>query len=275
MVDVFCGSADYLCTMALITLSTDFGTDDFYVGVLKAAMLKKAPSSQFIDISHALVPGDLRKPSMIVQQCYRHFPDHTVHVMALTPQEGAYALVCFEFGHQFFVGLDTGQYFMGLKGQVTEAWDISHLPGGEGSFSALKLFPSLVKAIQAGKGPETWGVSKVRLVERHDFQPSASKGRILGNITYIDRTGNAITNIHRDLFDKIFPSGTGFRIQFRMSAYTVRDISQRYSEVPSGNLVAVFNESGYLELAIHLGSFHAMLGISEGDTVNIESEEQM
>jgi S-adenosyl-L-methionine hydrolase (adenosine-forming) len=261
--------------MALITLSTDFGTDDFYVGVLKAALLKKVPLSQIIDLSHVLIPGDLRKPSMFVQQCYRHFPDQTIHLMALTPQEGAYALVCFEFGNQIFMGLDTGQYFMGLKGRVTEAWDISHLPGGEGSFPALKLFPSLVKALHAGKGPETWGVSKVRLVERHDFQPSAGRGRILGNITYIDRTGNAITNIHKDLFDQIFPNGTGFRIQFRMSAYTVRHISQRYSEVPSGNLVAVFNESGYLELAIHLGSFHNMLGIFEGDTVNIESEEQM
>jgi S-adenosylmethionine hydrolase len=164
---------------------------------------------------------------------------------------------------------------MGLKGQVQEAWDISHLPGGEGSFPALKLFPRVANALISEKGPETWGISKVRLVERLDFQPSASKGRILGNITYIDFTGNAITNIHRDLFDQIYPSGTGFRIQFRMSAYTVRHISERYSQVPSGNLVAVFNESGYLELAIHLGNFRDMLGIHEGDTVNIEPEEHM
>ncbi len=261
--------------MALITLSSDFGTDDFYVGVLKAALIKKIPAAQFIDISHVLIPGDLRKPAMIVHQCYRHFPDKSIHLMALTPQEGAYAFVCFEFGNQYFIGWDTGQYFMGLKGQVQEAWDISHLPGGEGSFPALKLFPRVANALISEKGPETWGISKVRLVERLDFQPSASKGRILGNITYIDFTGNAITNIHRDLFEQIYPSGTGFRIQFRMSAYTVRRISERYSQVPSGNLVAVFNESGYLELAIHLGNFRDMLGIHEGDTVNIEPEEHM
>jgi len=261
--------------MALITLSTDFGTDDFYVGVLKAALIKKIPSAQFIDISHALIPGDLRKPAMIVHQCYRHFPDNTIHLMALTPQEGAYALVCFDFGNQYFVGLDTGQYYMGLKGQVLEGWDISHLAGGEGSFPALKLFPGVVKALSSGNGPETWGVSKVRLVERLDFQPSAGKGRILGNIVYIDRTGNAITNIHRELFEQFYPNGQGFRIQFRMSAYTVRQISERYSQVPAGNLVAVFNESGYLELAIHLGNFRDMLGIHEGETVNIEPEEQL
>jgi S-adenosylmethionine hydrolase len=259
--------------MALITLSSDFGTDDFYLAVLKAAIIKKIPEAQCIDISHSLIPGDLRKPAMIVQQCYRHFPDGTIHLMALTPQEGAYAIVCFEFGNQYFLGLDTGQYYMGLKGQIIEAWDVSHLPGGEGTFPALKLFPGLAKALLSGKNPETWGVQKVRLVERHDFQPSVGKDRITGNIIYIDRTGNAITNIHRDLFEQLFPTGRGFRIQFRMSSYTVRHISERYSQAASGNLVAVFNESGYLELAIHLGHFQNMLGMNEGDTVHIEAEE--
>lgn len=265
---------NFVLNMSVVALYTDFPEQDFYAGMLKAGLVQQVPGVQIIDVVHGLPVGDIMRAGISLQQVWSRFPAGTIHLMAVTRLEGAYAHVAFSYNQHYFVGTDAGQFSIGLQDKVMVAKDVSHLPGGEGSFPAVALFPKLIKLIQAGSPPESWDLPDVALVgsvmplplDRSNPDGSA---HIRGHIIYIDGYGNVLTNISKDYFEYI-ADGRSFIVYVRSSKYRVDRIYKRYSDVAEGNMVAVFNDSGYLEIGFTGGNLCQYLGLSVNDQVMVE-----
>ena len=260
--------------MAVVALYTDFPAQDFYAGLLKARLVSLIPHIQIIDVVHGLPLSDANRAGVILENVWSAFPVGTIHLMALTRLEGAYAHVAFAHEGQFFVGTDIGQFSLGLQQAVKSAKDVSHLPGGEGTFPALDLFPKLVQLMVGGANPNSWDVPEVALVDTMFPQPSEKKNedgslQIRGHILYIDGYGNVITNISRDYFN-YWGEKRRFSIHLRYRKHTLNRISQRYSDEAEGNVVAVFNAQQFLEIGFVGGSLVQYFGLQVQDNVTVE-----
>ncbi len=260
--------------MAVVALYTDFPTQDYYIGLLKARLLSLVPQIQLVDVVHGLPLSDAPRAGVILGNVWSRFPKGTIHLMALTRLEGAYAHVAFEHEGFYFVGTDIGQFSLGLQQAVKLAKDVSHLPGGEGSFPAVDLFPKLVQLICGGASPASWDVPETALIDTMFPQPSEKKNedgslQIRGHILYIDGYGNVITNISRDYFN-YWGDNRKFSIQLRYRKHELNRISQRYSDEAEANLVAVFNANQFLEIGFVGGSLVQYFGLQVQDTVVVE-----
>jgi S-adenosyl-L-methionine hydrolase (adenosine-forming) len=247
--------------MRLVALYTDFGIHDHYPGLVEAAFSSIHPDIRVVHISHSIAQGDIQTAAFLMQQALRTLPKATIHVCALAPQPGSYAHVFFEFQEHLFFGTDSGQFRLALGNQSLEAWDISHLPGGEGTFPSLDLFPRLCKALIEGQPVEEWQAPKVPLVDKTPRKPHKTEDSVIGAVSYIDSTGNTITNITRTHLKAAFPDSSDFQVEIRGKRHCIPRIYDRYAEVNEGELVAVFNSSGHLELAIYLGNMAELMGL--------------
>jgi S-adenosylmethionine hydrolase len=256
--------------MAVVTLLSDFGDGDFYLGAVKGELLQLCGTDcVIVDIHHGLLWGEYMRAGMMTQGYWNHFPKGTIHIHALTPKAGDYAHVCFSEEGHFFLGTDIGQFSLVFPSRVEPVADISHVKGGDGTFPALSLFPKIVKLLLDGNLPQSWQVPNRELTKFILQDSNFFEKQLRGMVTYIDEHGNAHTNIHRDMFDRVF-GDRPFRIIMRQRSRAITKIHKRYSEVNSGDLVAVFNHRGFLELSQNCGNFCRFVGASLNESVIIE-----
>ncbi len=259
--------------MRLVALYTDFGIHDHYPGLVEAAFASLHPDIRVVHISHSIAQGDIQTAGFLMQQAIRTLPKETIHVCALAPQPGPYAHVFLEHQGHFFFGTDSGQFRLAFGNQTEQGWDVSHLNGGEGTFPSLELFPRLCKDLIEGKPVEHWQAPKVQLVDKTPRKPHKTDDSVVGAITYIDSTGNTITNITRSHLKAAFPDSSNFQVEIRGKRHRIPRISARYAEVNEGELVAVFNSSDHLELAIYLGNMAELMGLEINSPIVVRPAE--
>lgn len=247
--------------MRFVALYSDFGIHDHYPGLVEAAFVALQPDIRVVHISHSIAQGDIQTAAFLMQQALKTLPKETIHVCALAPQPGPYAHVFFEHQGHFFFGTDSGQFRLALGNQTLHAWDVSHLNGGEGTFPSLALFPRLCKDLLEGNPVEHWQAPTVQLVDKTPRKPHKTEDAVIGAITYIDSNGNTITNITLSHLKAAFPDSSNFQVEIRGKRHRIPRISARYAEVNEGELVAVFNSSDHLELAIYLGNMAELMGL--------------
>jgi len=256
--------------MKLITLLTDFGTQDAYTGALKGRLYREIGEElTIVDISHDVPMGDSLKAAQLCKAYWYQFPEGTIHIHGLTPRDGAYAHVAFSEGGHYFIGTDIGQYSLLFPDKTGTVADVSHLPGGEGSSPAINLFTRLAALIFSGKTPESWDIPQESLLIQRSPLPTNEGGRLQGNVIFVDHYGNAHTNIHRQMIESVM-GATSFRVFAGSRRNQIERISSRYTEVAAGDLVAVYNQEGYLELAQSRGDYNRFVGVGVMDVVIVE-----
>ena len=257
--------------MAIITLTTDLGLSDYYVGAVKGKILKEAEDVQIIDISHQIRPFDAFHAAFVIKNAYPDFPSGTIHIVNVESdniKSSRYLLIVHK--EQIFIGHDNGIYFLVFDGNPEEVYELDVDMEKKYTFPARDVMAEVACHIKKGKSPEELGKRIYNIQGLSILQPVVYENSIRGNIIYIDRYENVMVNIKKDMFDEV-RQGRRFNILFKRNEF-ISNLSERYSEVQEGDKLAFFNSAGYLELAINKGKASSLLGLKLSDFVQIDFE---
>ncbi|MGD1846540.1 MAG: S-adenosyl-l-methionine hydroxide adenosyltransferase family protein [Salibacteraceae bacterium] len=257
--------------MALITLTTDFGTSDFYVSAIKGAILSQLPDIQIIDISHDVPKFDIATAAFMLRNTTPNFPANSIHIIGVLPnldEDTVHLAVKFE--DQYYIGADNGIFSLLFDRRPQEMVELQLNQNTD-----LLTFPTREVFVQAachlGRGGtlSVLGPPKENWKERTQFRAVVDNDTIRGTVIYVDSYGNVISNISRQLFRQV-GKGRDFTISFRVPGYDIHHISNRYDDVVASERLALFGASGFLEIAINIGHANKLLGLKINDIIRIE-----
>lgn len=265
--------------MSVITLTSDMGLRDYYVGALKGAIYSQLPEATIVDISHDIPPFDIARASFVIRNAYPHFPQGSVHIIGVNPEldlhEGVMHVLVGHKGH-YFIGADNGIFSLLIDGEPDQVFELSLSQAVDDlTFPTKDVFVPAACHLLRGGTPEIIGKARGALKQRSMFRPVVEPNAIKGSIIYIDSYGNAITNITRNLFRES-AKGRSFRVVYGGSNSIIREISDAYNNVAEGERLALFGSSGYLEIAINRGAHGSgggaatLLGLKINQSVRIE-----
>ena len=261
--------------MPIVTLTTDFGNKDYFVGALKGELLKARPDFTIIDISHHINPYAIAEAAFVLKNSFGSFPDGTVHIATVNDQdERKIRYIAVEYEKQYFVGLDNGLFNMVFNHAPEKIVELpSHKQNGTLiSFSGKKIFAQAAAQFANGKKIEESGTPIAALNERTGLEPIVQESLIRGTVIHIDSFQNVIVNVTHDLFTRVRKQ-RNFSVSYRSKRReTISSISESYYDVPQGEKLCLFNASGYMEIAVNCGEAGRLLGIKTGDYVSIEFE---
>ena len=254
--------------MRIITLLTDFGLQDSYVGVMKGVILKINPDVRIVDITHAVSPQDIREAAFIVKDYYPYFEAGTVHVAVVDPTVGSgrrpLILVKEE---NFFVGPDNGVFSHLIK-DGPEVYEIANraftLREISSTFHGRDIFAPAAAHLAAGVDPSAFGPRVVDPVCLENIFTRIENDALCGEVVRFDRFGNAITNIDIHTFND-FTGNKPFRITVGPTVFS--SLSGSYYERETTCLVG---SSGYIEFGYYRGSFAKAKGVGKGDPVSVK-----
>jgi S-adenosylmethionine hydrolase len=255
--------------MPIITLTSDWGQRDYFLGAVKGKILSLLPSASIIDISHGISPFNLKQASFIIRNSYPHYPQGTVHILSiLTEKTEKVPHLAVKYEGQFFIGADNGIFSLIFDHDAEKIISIS-FSGEKGieDIPARDRFVESAVHLASGHPIEQLGEPVSQWKEQLHFLPVVSGDVIRGVVIYINQYENVVTNITRELFDKT-SKGRKYIIEFR--GETLNTISQSYQEVPIGEIVALFGSTGHLEIAINQGNASSLLGLDINDPVRVE-----
>ncbi|MCJ7466312.1 MAG: SAM-dependent chlorinase/fluorinase [Maribacter sp.] len=272
--------------MAIITLTTDFGLKDHFVGALKGSIYKELADAKIVDISHNISPFNIQECAYILGNSYNNFPQGTIHVVGVdsepTPENRHIAVLV--DGH-YFISANNGVIGLITSEIQPEKVVEINLPNPTGSFPMMNVFVQVACHIARGGTLEVVGKPFSELKDLRGFAPTVTDNgnKIIGNIIYIDNYGNVVTNIHKNFFEA-YRKGREFELNARTTKIT--QLFTKYSDIinfdldkskrkGAGDLLALFNSSDYLELAIYksdlntVGGASTLLGLDYRDTITI------
>ncbi|MBC7495058.1 MAG: SAM-dependent chlorinase/fluorinase [Flavobacterium sp.] len=272
--------------MSIITLTTDYGLKDHFVGALKGKVLSNYPEAVLVDLSHLVDPFNISETSYILNAASPNFPIGTVHIVGVDCERNREnEHIALKWNDQYFIAADNG--ILSLLTQVVAAQKIVKINIHEFMLNNSTDMDVFIKvAIHLAKGGMLHEVGEEisAIKEVTEAQPitSADLKTIKGTIVYIDHYGNAVTNISKKVFQAIATDRT-FTIKTRNTV--IKTILERYSDLGAkdnasikdqeSKTVAVFNENNVLEIAIYksnqsFGSANSLLGLNYRDVVTIE-----
>jgi S-adenosyl-L-methionine hydrolase (adenosine-forming) len=247
--------------MALITLTSDIGHQDYLVGAIKGQLMGVDPTFRLVDITHSLSPFNYPQTAYVCRGAIRHFPPGTYHLIMVN-------LFDLKPDHLLFVrhqGQNIGIADNGLITMILEEvpeWVVA-IPLSKTSVrNALlctQVFGKAVRDLEAGGRPEDLGDMGIPIQVKNPLRPQLGKDWMEGQIIFIDHFENVVVNIHRDEFEEQ-RKGRSFKIVFKRDEVIDR-ISETYADVAEGEKLALFNAAGYLEIAINKGNAAGLLGL--------------
>ena len=281
--------------MSIITLTTDFGLKDHFVGALKGKIYSQVADAKIIDISHDISPFNTIEAAYIISNAYNSFPQGTIHLIAVDAElSKENQQVAAFWNNHYFVCADNGILSMLFLNQPPEKLVIiDQNKWQNASQTDLNTLINVSCLLAKGSKLSDVGSDFSDIKNVSDLQPiiSADLKFIRGHVIYIDHLGNAVTNISKKIIDSV-GNGRAFHIPMSANlnekkAIPIRHVWKRYSEIAdggdfdvqkySGSKLAVYNEAGFLEIAIfrsnpNVGSAKTLLGLNYRDVVTINFE---
>jgi len=253
----------------IITLLTDFGESDGFVGTMKGVILSINPKATIIDISHEIPGQDIEAGAFVLNSSYRYFPSGTIHVAVVDPGVGSQRkILAVQSEKYFFIAPDnqvlkdifhSGETLTVIEVLNTQFFlnKISH------TFHGRDIFAPVAAHLSTHVGIEQLG-QKIKNYDRGIIdQPIITESNISGKIIHSDKFGNLISNIPAELINK--------PISFIQIGSTIFNrLSDSYREVDISEPLAIIGSSGYLEIAIRNGNAKRQLSLDRGEIVTIE-----
>lgn len=252
-----------------MTLTTDFGTGDGYVGAMKGVILHRAPGTQIVDIAHDIEPHDIAAGAYCLRQAAPYFPDGTIHVAVVDPGVGtARKPVVIDDGRHVYVGPDNGLFsLVAPSPQAVYAIEREGfvLPEVSSTFHGRDVFAAAAAALAAGAhaheaGPAVELGGKLLLGKMRPPEDLPA-GTTLATVVYIDHFGNLITDVTRD---DLPPAP-----RFRVAGQVIERLSTTFGDVAAGELVAYVGSAGTLEIGVREDDAGQVLGVARGDYIEI------
>lgn len=256
--------------MQIITLTTDLGTRDYYVGAVKGELLKAIPECNIIDLSHHIDKFDIQHAAFVIKNAFHHFPKGAIHLVGVNLfdiQDAATLIIKQE--HYYFIGPDNGLFGMVWDGIVPKDVFEAALTIDEisSTLPMKDVYVRLASHIVAGKPLAEIGKQVTNIKMRINSRPTISVDHLKGSVIHLDSFYNAITDIRKEEFDRIVK---GRRVTIQFKNYYVEMLSRNYADTVEGSLVAFFNEAGYLEIALNKGKASTLLNFNKGDAVLVD-----
>lgn len=256
-----------LSAMTIVTLTSDFGQRDYYLPLIKGAILSQNAQLQLVDITHQIPSYDIVQAAFIFKNAWHSFPKGTIHLISVNDyyQENCQYLAIQYHGH-YFIGPDNGLFTLIFPDKAITAY-VLESPSGTSS-PLHQVYAKAIGHLSSGENFEKIGPAAESLVQRITFLPVVQPSMIRGSVIHIDRFHNAILNIDRELFERI-GHGRSFQLLFKRND-PITSLSKHYHEVPIGEVLCLFNAANYLEIAINMGRAAELLSIKVEDTVQID-----
>lgn len=255
--------------MQIITLTSDWNADDYYVAAMKGRILSQCPDVRISDITHQVKAWNIPQAAFILRNAFPYFPEGSIHIVSVDSEPGREGLLL-AARHQahFFLCADNG--LLGLLGGGDPEKVVSlPMEDGNGSFVSMSVFAQAACRLAAGDSLDDIGENLSEFNKQVPLRPILQDNVITGSVLYIDSYGNAHTNISREVFERT-TGGRTFRIYVQTKHYQIDRISSAYRDVRLGDLLAIFNTAGLLEIAMRNGNAAGLLNLSTKSTVRIE-----
>lgn len=276
--------------MPIITLTTDFGEKDHYVGAVKGALLSELPNSTIVDITHRISPFNIHETAYILGNAYKNFPLGSIHIIGVDAEFNPLNThIAVKYDGHYFIAANNGVLtLLCKKSQPEKMVEITQHNLEYDAMAAVNVFIKVAAHIAKTGNLDAIGKTLDTLKPVTDIETIVSndQNQIKGVVAYIDNFGNVVTNITQTLF-KTVGKGRAFEIRARNHSFT--QVFSKYSDVVNfnneagindyaGRKLALFNSGGLLEIAIYrsnpetVGGASTLLGLAYRDTVTVHFE---
>ncbi len=255
--------------MNIVTLTTDWNTDDYYTGAIKGKILSQCSQIQIVDISHQVPAFNVSHAAFILRNSFHNFPPGSIHIIGVNTEgskDMPFLLV--EYKKHFFIGTDNGIFGL-MFNEEPDRIIVLNSPKEFHSFTSFNVFADTACKLALGENPDSLGKPLKEFRQRIPIRAAIEKNVLTGTVIYIDSFRNAITNISRELFDRI-GEGRDFEIFVQSNHYVIKEINRYYHETPAGEILALFNSVGLLEIAINSGNAADLLGLSTSSNIRVK-----
>jgi hypothetical protein len=277
--------------MSLITLTTDFGLKDHFVGAVKGAIYTELPDATIVDISHDISPFNISETAYVLKNAYKSFPEGSVHIIGVDSELNEETNhIALKLDNHYFICPNNGVISMiASEFRPEQIVEINIHDRVESSFPVLDVFVKVACHLKRGGHLGVIGKEISDYKKITDLHPiiSTDGNKMTGSIIYIDNYGNAITNINRKLFEKI---GRGREFELLADRYSFIKIYEKYSDIidysvppakryHDGSRLVIFNSADFLEIAIFkssvatFGGASNLLGLKYRDQLTITFKE--
>jgi len=274
--------------MSIITLTTDFGTKDHFVGAVKGSIYNELEEAKVIDISHQITPFSITQTAYVLKNAYKNFPKGTIHIIGVDSEISIENKpIAILLDGQYFIGCDNGILSLITNEIRPEKMVEITIPDPEEyQFAILGKFIKVACHIARGGMLEVIGMQIDSIREIVEIQPfiNSEKNQILGSVIYIDNFGNVVSNISKSVFSEV-GKGRDFEIVARNYRFT--KVYKRYNEVvdytiptdkrqDDGKRLALFNSANFLEIALYrsnlktVGGASVLLGLKYRDPITVK-----
>jgi S-adenosylmethionine hydrolase len=273
------GKEKHLANRPLITLTTDFGLNDHFVGTIKGVILDIAPEAEIIDICHAVQAFDVLDGALTIAQAYSYFPNGTVHLVVVDPGVGtARRPILLSTGRHYFVAPDNG--LLSLVYAREERLQVRHIDAAHyyrqpvsNTFHARDIFSPVAAYLAKGVEVAKFGEEITDFVRFNAPKPKATDGKTLrGVVLKVDRFGNMITNFTPQDVPALFQANPpAFKIL--VGKREITEIHANYAGGAPNEVFGILGSMGYLEIAANRAAAAQIIGSGKGSEVNIVLED--
>lgn len=259
----------------VITLTTDFGCSDPYVGIMKGVILSINSQARMVDISHQIRPGSIRQAAAVFEEAYPFFPGGTVHVVVVDPGVGGSRRpIIIETERYFFVGPDNGIFWpvfnSNHKAKVIHLTEDNYfLPKISHTFHGRDIFAPVAAHLSRGVSPLDMGRPIRDLVPLKSPKVQQDEGVLSGQVIRVDHFGNLITNITQE--DLVRFLGHSLPV-ITVGCLTIETLSKTFAERKPNQALALIGSSDRLEIAVNLGRASDNLGLAPEKIVGVKVE---
>jgi S-adenosyl-L-methionine hydrolase (adenosine-forming) len=260
----------------IITLTTDFGLTDGFVGVMKGVILSINPDAMIIDITHDIAPQNIEQGAFVFANAYRYFPPNAIHVVIVDPGVGsARRPIAMQIGETIFVAPDNGILSLEIGDSPIQCMHLTNpkfwLPRVSNTFHGCDIFSPVAAHLSMGVPIEKMGEPMDDWVRLPQSMKATREGNeITGQVVHIDRFGNVITNISEEMLIGMDRA----KIVIRIGDKVIRGIRRTYADGQRGEIIALISSSWNLELAIPNGNAANEIGTLIGSVLKTDIDNQ-
>lgn len=261
--------------MKLIALLTDFGGKDPYVGVMKGVIYRINPGARVVDLGHEVPPQDIREAAFILNYSYKYFPQGTIYVVVVDPGVGSRRkIVCLKTSDYLFLAPDNGVLtFIAQKEKIEKIVEVTNrryfLEEVSRTFQGRDIFAPLAAHLSRGLELTGLGSPISRIEELEIPRARFSDEKLEGEVIYIDRFGNLITNIAQVDLKKLEQRFSDRKVKISVGGKEIPKVNKSYAESKPGQLLAILGSSNHLEISLNQGNAQKALGLDRGEKILI------
>ena len=259
----------------VITLTSDFGLTDPYVGIMKGVVLSLNPKAHIVDISHQVEAGSIFQGAVILEAACAFFPAGSIHVAVVDPGVGSNRRpIILKTETHLFVGPDNGIFWPIISSH--QNMEIIHLtesryflPNVSCTFHGRDIFAPVAAYLSRGVDPLSMGPVITDPVSLEFPLPQQGKDVLTGQVTRVDHFGNLITNIHKIDLEQFLGSN---RPVIRIGSLIISGMQKAYADAGEGQGLSLIGSSGFLEISVNAGRACDVVGLGTKELLGLECE---